>query len=57
MDWVIEMHAASDAAVLESLGQQRVATLAAHGAALEIADAVTYLRAQAEPVLAAEDFE
>ena len=42
------MLAATDAALLESLGEQQVATLAARGAALETTDAVAYLRAEAD---------
>jgi hypothetical protein len=45
------MLAATDAALLEALGEQPAAALAARGAALEYADAVAYLRAQAESVL------
>ena len=45
------MLAATDAALLAALGEQQAAALAARGAALEYADAVAYLRAQAESVL------
>jgi hypothetical protein len=38
-------------AVAEALGERHVASLAAKGAALEIADAVEYLRTEAERAL------
>ena len=47
------MLAATDAALLETLGEQHLATLAERGAALEITDAVAYLRAEADRALAA----
>ena len=47
------MLAATDAALLETLGEQQVATLAERGAALEITDAVAYLHAEADRALAA----
>ena len=50
-DWGLTMLAATDAALLEALGEQQATTLAARGAALEYADAVAYLHAQAEPIL------
>ena len=53
IDWIVELLAATDAALLETLGEQQVATLAEQGAALETADAVAYLRAEADRVLAA----
>jgi predicted ATPase len=52
--WWADTLAAVDATLLEALGEQQLAALAARGAAFEIPDAVTYLRAQAEPVLHAE---
>ena len=52
-DWSLEMLAATDVALLEALGEQQVATLAARGAALDITDAVAYLRAEADRALAA----
>jgi predicted ATPase/class 3 adenylate cyclase len=52
-DWVLEMKAATDAALRETLGEQHVATLAEQGAALGIADAVAYLHAEADRALAA----
>jgi hypothetical protein len=51
--WVLEMKGATDAALREAHGEQQVATLAARGAALDIADAVAYLHAEAERALAA----
>ena len=39
--------------LLETLGEQQVATLAKRGAALDITDAVAYLHAEAERALAA----
>jgi hypothetical protein len=51
--WILEMFAATDAALVEALGEQHVATLAARGAALDITEAVAYLRAEADRVLAA----
>ena len=50
-DWALDMVTATDAALLEALGEQQAAALAARGAALEFADAVAYLRAQAESIL------
>ena len=47
------MLAATEVALLEALGEQQVATLAARGAALDMADAVTYLRAEAGRALGA----
>ena len=52
-DWILEMLAATDAALREALGEQQVATLAAQGAALHITDAVAYLNAEADRALAA----
>jgi hypothetical protein len=49
--WALDIAASTDTALLEALGEPRVAALAARGAALENADAVAYLRAQAEPFL------
>ena len=47
----LEIITATDAALLEALGEQRVATLAAQGAAFDNPEAVVYLRAQTEAVL------
>ena len=52
-DTTLELLAATDAALLETLGEQQVATLAARGAALDITDAVAYLHAEADRALAA----
>jgi hypothetical protein len=52
--WWRDLFATAHAALLDTLGEQQVATLAAQGAALEVTDAIAYLRAQAEPVLEAE---
>ncbi len=52
MDWAIDMMALTDAELLAAHGEQVLATLAARGASLDIADAVVYLRAEAEPILA-----
>ena len=49
--WDLEMLAATDAALLETLGEQHLATLAERGAALEMAEAVAYLRAEADQAL------
>ncbi len=51
--WVLPETAATDAALIKALGEQHVATLAARGAALEITDAVAYLRTEADEALAA----
>jgi hypothetical protein len=48
---MLEMLAATDAALLEILGEQRLAALRERGAALEIGDAVAYLRAEADQAL------
>ena len=50
-EWALDMEAATDAALVEALGEQHAASLAARGAALEYADVVAYLRAQVESVL------
>jgi tetratricopeptide (TPR) repeat protein len=52
-DTTLEMLAATDTALLEILGEQQVVTLAARGAALDITDAVAYLRTEADRALAA----
>jgi predicted ATPase/class 3 adenylate cyclase len=52
-DWVLEIEAATHAALREALGEQQAATLAARGAALDITEAVAYLHAEAEQALAA----
>jgi tetratricopeptide (TPR) repeat protein len=52
-DWILEMKAATDAALRETLGQEQTLMLAARGAALDITDAVAYLRGEADRALAA----
>jgi predicted ATPase len=52
-DWAVDMVAATDAALLETLGEQQVATLVARGAALDTTDAVAYLYAETGRALAA----
>ena len=49
--WVPELLAVHEAALVESLGRERVASLKARGAALEITDAVAHLRAEADEAL------
>jgi predicted ATPase/DNA-binding SARP family transcriptional activator len=51
----LELLAATDAILLETLGEQQVATLAARGAALDMADAVAYLHAEADRALTAPE--
>jgi predicted ATPase/DNA-binding SARP family transcriptional activator len=53
VDWILEMLAATDTALVEALGEQQVATLAARGATLDITDAVAYLRTEANRALSA----
>jgi predicted ATPase/class 3 adenylate cyclase len=50
-DWVLEMKAATDAALRADLGEPQVARLVEQGAALDIADAVAYLHAEADQAL------
>ena len=52
-EWIVELGAATDATLRETLGQQQVARLAARGAALDITDAVAYVHAEADRALAA----
>ncbi len=49
-DWMLELFAATEAALLAALGEQEVSELAARGAALEFTDAVAYLRAQVDRI-------
>jgi hypothetical protein len=49
-DWGLTILAATDAALVAALGEEQATTLAERGAALEYADAVAYLRAQATSV-------
>ena len=51
VQWFVEIDAANAAALAEALEDQQLATLTAHGAALDIADAVAYLRQEAERAL------
>jgi predicted ATPase/class 3 adenylate cyclase len=53
-DLVGELFAWADAALLEGLGERQVATLRARGAAMDPADAVAYLRAEADRALSHE---
>jgi predicted ATPase/class 3 adenylate cyclase len=52
-DWALALLAATDAALVEALGREQVATLVARAAALENDAVVAYLRAQATSVLRA----
>jgi predicted ATPase/class 3 adenylate cyclase len=54
-DWWMDLVASTDAALLEGLGEQQVATLRARGAALTATEAVEYLRAEATRVLGGGD--
>jgi predicted ATPase/class 3 adenylate cyclase len=47
-DWILERKSATVAALREALGESQVARLAEQGVALDLADAVAYLRAEAE---------
>ncbi len=49
--WAAELMTAAGTAVVEALGEQPRAALEARGAALEVGDAVAYLRAQSDVVL------
>jgi hypothetical protein len=53
LDWVREMLAATDVALLDALGEQQTLGLAARGAELDAAEAVAYLRTEADRALAA----
>jgi predicted ATPase/class 3 adenylate cyclase len=53
VNWIHEMLAATDAALLEALGEQQTLTLEAQGAELGITEAVACLRAEADRALAA----
>jgi predicted ATPase/class 3 adenylate cyclase len=53
-DWVRELFASTDAAMLEGLGERQVALLYARGEAMDPADAVAYLRTEADRVLSHE---
>jgi predicted ATPase/class 3 adenylate cyclase len=49
--WALDLFAAVEVTLRESLGDEQFAALTARGAALSIADAVAYLRAEADRVL------
>jgi hypothetical protein len=51
--WGTTLASETDAILLEELGEQKVAELAARGAALGFGEAVDYAQAEAEKVLAA----
>jgi hypothetical protein len=51
LPWFIELSVSTDAALLAGLGDGRLAELRARGSALEAADVVAYLRAEADRVL------
>jgi hypothetical protein len=51
VDWGIDGLGTMNDGLLDALGEERFATLTARGAALEIADAVAYLRAEADSAL------
>ena len=53
-EWWMERAASTEAALLEGLGEERLASLRERGAALEPAEAVAYLRAEADRVLTDE---
>jgi hypothetical protein len=54
-EWIIELKRATDTALLDALGEQHLAALTARGAAMEITQAVAYLRAEVEAILAGEE--
>jgi len=54
IDWIVDQLAATDAALLASLGEHDRAIFAGRGAALAIGDAVAYLRSEADRVLATQ---
>ncbi len=51
-EWILDIKTATDAALLEALGEQHLATLTARGAAMDITDVVAYLRAEVARILA-----
>ena len=53
--WGLDLLTATDAALVEALGERQVAAFAGQGAALEMTDAVDYLRAEADRILADAD--
>jgi predicted ATPase len=50
-EWILEIKATTDAALLDALGEQRLVTLTQQGAALEITDVVSYLRTETNRIL------
>jgi predicted ATPase/class 3 adenylate cyclase len=50
-DWFMEIAASTDAHLLEGLGERQVAALGSRGAAFDPADALAYLRAEADRAL------
>ncbi len=52
-EWILEIKATTDAALLDALGEQHLATLIERGAALDITDAVAYLHTEADRILGA----
>ena len=50
----LDKYAAAKAALVEELGEQRVAELAARGAAMTLADVVAYLRVEVKRILAGD---
>ena len=52
-----ELFVAADAAIVDALGEQRVAELTARGAAMDMNETVAFLRAEVERVLADDDEE
>ena len=48
VQWFIDFDAANTAALVDALGEQQFGELTARGAALDIADAVAYMREEAE---------
>ena len=51
LSWAVAMTEAADAILMDGLGAERAATLAARGAALSDADAVAYLRQEADQLI------
>ena len=51
LSWAVAMTEAADAVLMDGLGAERAATLAARGAALSDADAVAYLRQEADQLI------
>ncbi len=51
VQWFVEFDAANTAALVDALGEQRFGELTARGAALDIADAIAYMREEADRAL------